>query len=209
MRFMDAGRAARRRRRLLRLALGLYRRGRLRDFGPGRAGRGAWRARCSTPPRCCRSGSAPATACGWRPGFAFTATTSTPRRRRSRRALEWSIQKSRRAGGARAGGFPGARADSRASSPMARRAAASDCAPEGRAPVREGAPLFADAAAARAGRRRHLRRLRPQPQRAGRDGLSARRRRPPPARRCSPKCAASACRCGSRRCPSFPTPYKR
>src|SRR5882724_5477764 len=29
---------------------------------------------------------------------------------------------------------------------------------------------------------------------------------PRPARSCSPNCAASACRCGYRRCPSFPTP---
>jgi len=58
-------------------------------------------------------------------------------------ALEWSVQKSRRTGGARAGGFPGAETilghfDKGA---MRRRVG---LRPEGRAPVREGAALFAD-----------------------------------------------------------------
>ena len=60
-------------------------------------------------------------------------------------ALEWSVQKSRRNGGARAGGFPGASSilaqfDNGASR---RRVGLK---PEGRAPVREGALLFADGA---------------------------------------------------------------
>ncbi|WP_354120714.1 glycine cleavage system aminomethyltransferase GcvT [Bradyrhizobium sp. LA6.12] len=58
-------------------------------------------------------------------------------------ALEWSVQKSRRSGGARAGGFPGADAilghfDNGASR---RRVGLRT---DGRAPVREGALLFAD-----------------------------------------------------------------
>jgi aminomethyltransferase len=60
-------------------------------------------------------------------------------------ALEWSIQKSRRKGGARAGGFCGADfilAQLEAGAPRRRLG----LRPEGRAPVREGAPLFADAA---------------------------------------------------------------
>jgi aminomethyltransferase len=60
-------------------------------------------------------------------------------------ALEWSIQKSRRRGGARAGGFPGAElilAQLEQGAPRRR----VGFRPEGRAPVREGAPLFADAA---------------------------------------------------------------
>jgi aminomethyltransferase len=59
-------------------------------------------------------------------------------------ALEWSIQKSRRAGGARAGGFPGSDsilAQLDTGTPRRR----VGLRPEGRAPVREGAPLFADA----------------------------------------------------------------
>ena len=60
-------------------------------------------------------------------------------------ALEWSIQKSRRNGGVRAGGFAGADkilAQLDAGAPQRR----VGLKPEGRAPVREGTPLFADAA---------------------------------------------------------------
>ncbi|ABA04547.1 glycine cleavage system T protein [Nitrobacter winogradskyi Nb-255] len=62
-------------------------------------------------------------------------------------ALEWSVQKSRRSGGVRAGGFPGANVIL----PQFEQGAARrrvGLRPEGRAPVREGAPLFADAASA-------------------------------------------------------------
>lgn len=67
-------------------------------------------------------------------------TTTTP----VEAALEWSVQKSRRTGGARAGGFPGAEKilahfDNGASRRRVGLRA------EGRAPVREGALLFADA----------------------------------------------------------------
>ena len=58
-------------------------------------------------------------------------------------ALEWSIQKSRRAGGARSGGFLGAQeilAQLEKGAPRRR----VGLRPEGRAPVREGAALFAD-----------------------------------------------------------------
>jgi aminomethyltransferase len=57
-------------------------------------------------------------------------------------ALEWSIQKSRRKGGARPGGFPGANAilgQLEQGAPRRR----VGLRPEGRAPVREGAALFA------------------------------------------------------------------
>jgi len=68
-------------------------------------------------------------------------TTTTP----VEGALEWSIQKSRRNGGARAGGFPGAdKILSQLEQGAPRRRVG--LRPEGRAPVREGAPLFADAA---------------------------------------------------------------
>jgi aminomethyltransferase len=68
-------------------------------------------------------------------------TTTTP----VEGALEWSIQKSRRQGGARAGGFPGAAqilAQLEKGAPRRRVGLRA----EGRAPVREGAPLFADSA---------------------------------------------------------------
>jgi aminomethyltransferase len=56
-------------------------------------------------------------------------------------ALEWSIQKSRRGGGARAGGFPGAAAIlAQLKNGASRRRVG--LRPQGRAPVRGGAPLF-------------------------------------------------------------------
>jgi aminomethyltransferase len=65
-------------------------------------------------------------------------TTTTP----VEGALEWSIQKSRRKGGARAGGFAGAdRILEQLENGAPRRRVG--LRPEGRAPVREGAPLFA------------------------------------------------------------------
>ncbi|MTE00316.1 glycine cleavage system aminomethyltransferase GcvT [Paracoccus sp. YIM 132242] len=59
-------------------------------------------------------------------------------------ALGWSIPKVRRAGGARAGGFPGADAvlAELAQGPAAVRRG---LRPEGRAPIREGVAIFADA----------------------------------------------------------------
>ena len=70
-------------------------------------------------------------------------TTTTP----VEAALQWSIQKSRRQGGARAGGFPGAdRILAELERGTSRRRVGLKA--EGRAPVREAAPLFADGAAA-------------------------------------------------------------
>jgi aminomethyltransferase len=70
-------------------------------------------------------------------------TTTTP----VEAGLEWSMQKSRRAGGARAGGFLGAEkilAQFADGAPRRR----VGLRPDGRAPVRDGAPLFADDASA-------------------------------------------------------------
>jgi aminomethyltransferase len=67
-------------------------------------------------------------------------TTTTP----VEGALEWSIQKSRRTGGARAGAFAGAdRILPQLENGASRRRVG--LRPEGRTPVREGAQLFADA----------------------------------------------------------------
>jgi aminomethyltransferase len=66
-------------------------------------------------------------------------TTTTP----AEAALQWSLQKSRRNGGARAGGFPGAELILMQLENGAPRRRVG-LKPEGRAPVREGAPLFAD-----------------------------------------------------------------
>jgi aminomethyltransferase len=65
-------------------------------------------------------------------------TTTTP----IEGALEWSLQKSRRAGGARAGGFPGAEIVARQLAVGAPRRRVG-LRTEGRAPVRGGAELFA------------------------------------------------------------------
>ena len=64
-------------------------------------------------------------------------------------ALEWSIQKSRRAGGKRAGGFPGAEVvlAQLAAKPPRRRVG---LRPEDRAPVRAGALIYADRTSAQA-----------------------------------------------------------
>jgi aminomethyltransferase len=60
--------------------------------------------------------------------------------------LNWSIQKSRRNGGARAGGFPGATAIlAQIDNGVARKRVG--LKPEGRAPVRDGAALYVDAEA--------------------------------------------------------------
>jgi aminomethyltransferase len=60
-------------------------------------------------------------------------------------ALEWAVQKVRRAGGARAGGFPGAERILREFETGAGRRRVG-LLPEGRAPMRAGTELFADAA---------------------------------------------------------------
>ncbi|MDI1264620.1 MAG: glycine cleavage system aminomethyltransferase GcvT [bacterium] len=72
-------------------------------------------------------------------------TTTTP----VEAALAWSVQKSRRHGGTRAGGFPGAdKILAHFEKGAARRRVG--LRPEGRAPVREGALLFADATSSEA-----------------------------------------------------------
>jgi aminomethyltransferase len=72
-------------------------------------------------------------------------TTTTP----VEAALEWSVQKSRRNGGARAGGFPGAdKILAQFDMGAARRRVGLRA--EGRAPVREGTSVFADATSAEA-----------------------------------------------------------
>lgn len=66
-------------------------------------------------------------------------TTTTP----VEANLNWSIQKSRRSGGARPGGFPGADTILKQFAAGAPRKRVG-IKPDGRAPVRENAPLFAD-----------------------------------------------------------------
>ena len=128
-------------------------------------------------------------------------TTTTP----VEGALEWSIQKSRRHGGARAGGFPGADKILRQLEKGAPRRRVG-LKPEGRAPVREGAPLFADATSSEPIGSVTSGGFGPSvnaPVAMGYLPTVARHRR---ADRCLPNCADSDCRCGSPPCPLFPTP---
>ena len=128
-----------RRHRLLRLALRLYRRGRLRDFRSG-AGRGDGGARAARraggeADRARRARFAPA-------GSRASALRPRPRRDhlagRGRPRLS-PFAKSRRP----SGGFLGRRSAFCANSRTARRASASASGPTGRAPVREGAEILA------------------------------------------------------------------
>ena len=86
------------------LALRLHRRGRLRDFARRRMTPKRSRGACWPSRRSSRSASARAIRCGSRPASASTATNSTRRPIRSRRASPGRS----RSGGAIEGGFPGA-----------------------------------------------------------------------------------------------------
>ena len=101
-------------------------------------------------------------------------TTTTPVEAR----LEWSMQKSRRTGGARAGGFPGAEKILVAVRKRRSRAAASACGPRAARRCAK-ARCCSRTPPQRADRQGHLGRLRPEPQCARRDGLSADIARPP------------------------------
>ena len=80
---------------------------------------------CSNIPMSCRSASAPAIRFAWKPGSVSTETTSIPITTPVEAALEWAMQKARRGGGAREGGFPGATVILRRACRRRRRAAAS------------------------------------------------------------------------------------
>ena len=105
-----------------------------------------FRRRCSKTPTSCRSVSGARDSLRLEAGLCLYGhdidTGTTP----VEAALEWSVQKSRRTGGARAGGFPGAEKILAHFDHGASRRRVGLRA-EGRAPVREGALLFADATA--------------------------------------------------------------
>ena len=130
-----------------RLALRLYRRGRLLDLGRG-ADAADLADRLLAEPEVLPIGLGARTRCGWRPGSASMATTSTPAPARSRR--RWM--------GDPAGPAPrrGARRRLSARLILGRsrpgRAPAGGAAPRRPAPMREGTELFADAAAPSVGR---------------------------------------------------------
>ena len=95
-------------------------------------------------------------------------TTTTP----IEAGLAWAIQEPRRQGGDRAGGFPGAAVifDQIDKGPARRRVG---LRPEGRAPVRAGAPLFEDLEGGDPDRRRHVRRFRSKRRGPHCDGIPA------------------------------------
>jgi aminomethyltransferase len=74
-------------------------------------------------------------------GLCLYGADLTPQTTPVEAALEWTIAAARRAGGARTGGFPGADVISRQLADGAARRRAG-LRPQGRAPVRAGAPLF-------------------------------------------------------------------
>ena len=136
-RLHDGGDRARRRLRLPRLALGLHRRGRLRDLGRRRRRGGAGAAAAGAGRACSRSASAPATRCAWRPGFCLYGHDIDETTSPIEAGLAWSIQKRRRS----EGGFPGAERiqDELANGPKRRRVG---IRPDGRAPAREGTEIL-------------------------------------------------------------------
>lgn len=79
-----------------------------------------------------------------RGGHAAVRPRPLPQITPAQAGLAWAVPKARRDGGSRAGGFPGAAvvlAESRDGPSRVRRG----LRPEGRAPIREGAALYADA----------------------------------------------------------------
>ena len=161
-----------RRHRVLRHALRLHRRGRLRDLRSGRQAE-RFARRTSAQPEVKPAASARAICCGWKRACASTATTSTARPRRSRRISAGRIRKRRRA----AGGFPGAEAHPRRAGQRPEAAARRNSSRRPRAGAR-GHTKITDAQRAR-DRRDHQRRLRPHRRRPGGDGLCRARLREP------------------------------
>jgi aminomethyltransferase len=88
-----------------------------------------------------RSGSAHGIRCGLRPGSAFMATTSIETTTPVEANLKWAIQKPRRTGGEREGGFPGADVILKQFDTGPERLRVG-LKPSGKAPVRAGAVLY-------------------------------------------------------------------
>jgi aminomethyltransferase len=195
-------------RRALDLALGLHGRGRVRDLGPRRGRprlrRGAsraWTGRRAIGLGARDSLRLEAGLCLY--GSDLDETTSP-----AEAALGWAIQKVRRRGGAREGGFPGADrilTRTRGRPPRLR----VGLLPEGRAPMRAGTELFADEDRRRAGGLRHLRRLRPVDRPADVDGLCRRRRHAAPGTRLFGEVRGRRLPAIVTDMPFHPTTYKR
>ncbi len=218
LRLHDRRRGADRRHRRLRHPQRLHRRRRLRDLGGRRRRRGAG------PPA-----AGPARGQAHRPGRAQLAAAGSrpvPLRQRHRRprttpveaSLNWAIQKVRRTGGAREGGFPGAAKvlaqldgrQRRRRPPRPRHAEAQARRP-GRARAHAGARRHAAANPSRACAIGQVTSglLGPTVDRPIAMGYVAPAYRRAGHRACRPSCAASRCRWRSRTLPFVPTRYYR
>ncbi len=130
---------------------------------------------------------------------AFMAMTSISTTSPVEAGLTWAIQKVRRTGGDRAGGFPGAdRILHELENGAARKRVG--LRPEGRAPMREGTDLFAGDEGGDPIGHDHIGRFWPNHRRADVDGLCARGSGHTPAQDFLARCAASVCRSRLRRC---------
>ncbi len=185
-----------------RRALRLYRRGRFEIALPAKAAVALARALLADP-EVKPIASAPAIRCASKPACACTARTSTTRPRRSRPACPGRSRRCARRGGDRAGGFP-ARAErilaELADGPARLRVG---LRPEGRTPVRAGAALYDSADATEPVGRVTSGGFGPSLDRRSPWGCCRARSRCP-ARRSSPRCAASACPARWCRCRSAP-----
>ena len=150
------------------------------------------RARCSPSPRCGPAGLGARDTLRLEAGLCLYGhdidTTTTP----VEAGLTWAIQKVRRPGGERAGGYPGAAGDRRA----ARRRRAGQAGRPGRPRAGAGARRRAHRRRGRQrDRPRHQRHGRPERRPADRHGLPAGRARRAGHRASTPMSAASASRC--------------
>ena len=161
------------------------------DDAEALAKRAARRSPRSSPPAWAR-----ATRCGWKPGLCLYGHDIDDHHHAGRgRRSTWAIQKVRRPGGARAGGYPGAADDRSASSASgARDASASAWSALERVPVREGTPLRRRRRAASSATSPAARSARRVDQPVAMAYVAADHAAPGTRVSCR-SCAASACRC--------------
>ncbi len=199
--------------RLFRLAFRLYRRRRLRDLDAGRHRPKRWPPLCSIKPTCLPIGLGARDSLRLEAGLCLYGhdidVTTTPVR-----SARWNgrCRRTRRTGGARAGGFPGAEIDPQATRfrRASRRRVGLACR-RPRTGARSAPGSLSSRMIAATGRR---------PSRPAASDPSVRiapvamgylpdSASPRTAPRCSPRCAGSDCRCRSRRCRFITNTYKR